>query len=55
MKENNNKVTRKNFLKTATAVAAAAALGTALKPNLRAFAKSSGSKNPEPGKWKSTT
>jgi phospholipase C len=39
MNENENKITRKSFLKTATAAAAVATLGTVLKPTLRAFAQ----------------
>ncbi len=53
MKENNNKITRKSFLKTACGAAAIPTLGTVLKPTLRAFAQSS--KPKEPGRWKSTT
>ncbi|MHC5103748.1 MAG: hypothetical protein ACYSOQ_10070 [Planctomycetota bacterium] len=55
MNDNESKITRKGLLKTATAVAAAATLGTVFKPTLRAFAQNSKSKPVEPGQWKSTT
>ncbi len=49
MKDSENKITRKNFLKTATTAAAVAALGTVLKPSLKAFAQTSTCKPTEPG------
>ncbi|MHC4457146.1 MAG: molybdopterin-dependent oxidoreductase, partial [Planctomycetota bacterium] len=55
MKDDTNKVTRKSFLKTATAATAVVTLGTVLKPTLKAFAQTAKSKPVEPGKWKSTT
>ncbi|MHC4535102.1 MAG: dehydrogenase, partial [Planctomycetota bacterium] len=55
MKDNENKITRKSFLKTATATAAVAVYGTVSKPILGAFAQTSNSKPKEPGQWKSTT
>jgi anaerobic selenocysteine-containing dehydrogenase len=51
MKQGNHTISRKRFLKTA----AAAALGTVLKPSLKAFAQTSKSKPTESGQWKSTT
>ena len=55
MKDSQNKITRKSFLKTATSVATVATLGAVLKPTLRAFAQTSESKPAESGQWKSTT
>ena len=55
MEKRENKITRKDFLKTATVAVTAVTLGTVLKPTLKAFAKTSKSKPVEPGQWKSTT
>jgi hypothetical protein len=53
MKECENKITRKKFLETAAVTATAVALGSAFKPTLRAFAKSSKAPpNDGDGQWR---
>ena len=55
MKEHENKITRKNFLKTATAAVVVTTLGTVVKPTLRAFAQTSKPNPKKPDQWKSKT
>ncbi len=55
MNTNETKQTRRNFVKTAAIVGAAATLGVALKPTLRAFTQTSSSLSNGGGEWKPTT
>ncbi len=56
MKEREDMMTRKNFMKTAAVAATATAIGTAFKPSLKAFAQTGKPAEKEgDGQWKSTT